>query len=66
MPRIKRPEGYRVTVYESERGWGQRVDEVLYFDNEPEAKDYVKTFNSKNTATSVPDWYMFAEYDGRV
>jgi hypothetical protein len=66
MPEITLPKAYKVTIMESERGWGQRIDEVKYFDNETDAKAYVNSFNSHNTATEVPDWYMYAQYDGRV
>ena len=45
----------------SERGWGQRVDEVLEFDTWQEAIDYVKDYNAKNTEDIVPDWYMYAK-----
>lgn len=51
----------QVFLIESERGWGSKVDEILYFDNDQLAKDYIKEFNSKNTANSAPDWYMRAE-----
>ena len=66
MAMIQRPVGYRVDLIEYERGWGSKVDETLYFDNEDEAREYVKTFNARNTATTVPDWYMIADYRGRV
>lgn len=66
MARIDRPVGYRVDLIEYERGWGSKVDDTLYFDNEEEAREYVKTFNARNTATTVPDWYMIADYRGRV
>ena len=66
MARIDRPVGYRVDLIEYERGWGSKVDEVLYFDNEPEAREYVRAFNAKNTETTVPDWYMIADYRGPV
>ncbi len=56
---IRQPQ---VNVFEYERGWGSRIDEVLYFNTEQEALDYVKEFNSKNTAETAPDWYMTAEY----
>jgi hypothetical protein len=38
----------------------------LYFDNEAEARKYCEDFNARNTATTVPDWYMIADYRGRV
>lgn len=46
---------------ESERGWGQRVDEILKFDTYEEADKYKKEFNSKNNLPEVPDWYMYAD-----
>jgi len=57
---------FKVIIIESERGWGSKIDRVLYFDNEQEAKDYCKEFNSKNTSEVVPDWYMYADYCGKV
>ena len=66
MAMIQRPVGYRVDLIEHERGWGSKIDETLYFDNEEEAREYVKNFNARNTATTVPDWYMVADYRGRV
>jgi hypothetical protein len=64
MPRINPTLAYRVDIIESERGWGQKIDETIYFDNEPEAREYVRKYNSKNTEKEVPDWYMYAEYVG--
>lgn len=66
MPEINRPIAYKVNIIESERGWGSKIDEVKYFDNEFEAKEFVKTFNSKNDENLVPDWYMYAEYCGKI
>lgn len=50
-----------VTIIESERGWGQRVDEVKEFDDYDEALDFVEKFNAQNDKDYVPDWYMRAE-----
>ena len=66
MARIDRPVGYRVDLIEYERGWGSKIDETIYFDNEAEARQYCKDFNAKNTATTVPDWYMIADYRGSM
>jgi hypothetical protein len=66
MAQITRPVGYRVDLVEYERGWGSKIDETLYFDNEEEARQYCKDFNSKNTAKEVPDWYMIADYRGTI
>jgi hypothetical protein len=57
---------WRVDIIESERGWGSKIDEVKYFDNEVDAKCFVVEYNAKNTAKVVPDWYMYAEYRGKV
>ena len=51
----------QVAVVESERGWGQKIDEIKDFNSREEAEEFVKEFNSHNTSETVPDWYMFAE-----
>jgi len=51
---------WRVDLIESEKGWGQRLEEVKYFYSLAEAEKFVKEFNSKNTSTIVPYWYMYA------
>lgn len=71
MPRIEKPKAFRVDIIESERGWGQKIDESIYFDNELEARLYVKTYNDKHNpplkpGEGVPDWYMVAEYVGNI
>ena len=67
MPEIKIQTAYRVDIIESERGWGQKIDETKYFDNEAEARKYAADYNNKyNTSKEVPDWYMRAEYVGKV
>ena len=55
---------HKVFVIESESGWGSKVDGTLYFDTKENAMLYVKEFNSHNTSTTVPSWYMYAEYIG--
>jgi hypothetical protein len=57
---------FKVEILEYERGWGSKVDEIKYFDNEPEAKNFVNDFNSKNTDEVTPDWYMVAVYCGQL
>ncbi len=66
MPEIKLQPAFRVDLIEYERGWGSKVDEVKYFDTEPEAKQYCVEFNAKNTSLTAPDWYMVADYRGKV
>ena len=50
-----------VDIIESERGWGQKIDETKEFATIDEARQFVTDYNNKyNTATEVPDWYMYA------
>lgn len=56
---------YQVNIVEYEAGWGSKIDERKYFDNEAEAKKFVKDYNAKyNNEESAPDWYMIAQYVG--
>ena len=66
MPEVKISTLFRVVIIESERGWGQRIDEVKYFDNEHDARRFCSEFNAANTEKVAPDWYMYADYQGRV
>jgi hypothetical protein len=67
MAQIERPIAYRVDIVDHEGGGGRRrYVETLYFDNEDQARNYVQTFNARNTATTVPNWYMVADYRGRI
>lgn len=58
----------KVEIIESERGWGQKVDEVLEFPTKEEAEQYCREYNSKHNPPSdtAPDWYMFARYEGQT
>jgi hypothetical protein len=50
-----------VNVIESERGWGQKVDDVKEFDTIEEADEFVKTFNDNQFKEGpVPDIYWMA------
>lgn len=67
MPEVKLQSAYRVDLIESERGWGQKIDETKYFDNEAEARQWAADYNRKhNNLDYVPDWYIRAEYVGKV
>ena len=68
MAEIKLNNAYRVDIIESERGWGSKVDEVKYFDTEESALAFCKKYNDEyNPKTDhVPDWYMIAQYQGKV
>ena len=67
MPRVELKTAYRVDIIESERGWGSKIDETIYFDNEAEARKYAIDYNNEyNNEPTAPDWYMRADYVGRV
>ena len=51
---------FQVVVIESERGWGQKVDSVHYFDSFDEAKAFQIDYNKDNADGPAPDWYMQA------
>jgi hypothetical protein len=55
------PMATKVLIIESERGWGQRIDERKEFPTYEEAKAFVTEYNSHNNLPEVPDWYMYAE-----
>ena len=50
----------KVHIIESEKGWGQRVEEVLEFPTLEEAEEFCKKFNAENSEPDAPDWYMYA------
>lgn len=66
MAEIKIQAAYKVQLIEYERGWGSKVDETKYFDTKESAMTFVNEFNSKNTSPVAPDWYMVAEYCGKI
>lgn len=58
---------YRITIVESERGWGRKYEHED-FDTREEAKkriNEINDFNVKEYAETrrVPDWYMQADGD---
>lgn len=55
-----------VHIIESERGWGQKVDEEKTFPTRAEAEAFCKQYNARNNEDSVPDWYMYATIVGET
>ena len=51
---------YTAVIWESERGWGRKIDETKEFKTEKARDKFVEKFNSKNDEPVTPDWYMFA------
>ncbi len=66
MPELNLGETWKVVIIESERGWGQRVVEAKFFDNQKDAAAFVSEFNSENIEEHVPDWYMYATRPVRI
>lgn len=58
----------KVLMIESERGWGQRIEEKKEFPTLAEAEAFCREYNSKNNPPleTTPDWYMYAQISGRV
>lgn len=52
---------FKVPVIESEKGWGQKIDDFVIFLTEEKANEFILEFNSKNDVIVVPDWYMQCE-----
>ena len=57
---------YRVDIIESERGWGQKIEDTKFFDDETKANEFVKGYNKDNNLPYVPDWYMYAKEPKKV
>lgn len=55
-----KPEKIKVWIIESERGWGQRVDQQIFFDTYEQAIAFCREYNAQNKEDSAPDWYMYA------
>ena len=67
MARIEVKNAYCVEFTEYERGWGQKHWSTEYYDNEAEAQQRAIDYNREhNNLDYVPDWYVRADYVGRV
>lgn len=53
----------KVLIIESERGWGQKVEEERMFPSLETAEAFVKDYNKDNNLPEVPDWYMYARLE---
>lgn len=52
---------FKVPVIESEKGWGQKIDDYMVCLTKEKAESFIIDFNAKNDKLVVPDWYMRAE-----
>jgi hypothetical protein len=57
----------KVLIIESERGWGQKVEETKEFTTEAEAIQFCKDYNNKYNPPrkEAPDWYMYARLENQ-
>lgn len=56
---------FEVWMEEYERGWGSRVDQIMFFKSAGDANNYCKHYNDEfNSEEIYPDWYMKAVYRG--
>ena len=59
-----------VHIIEYERGWGSRIEDTIYFSDKESALEYVRKYNEKFNpplpVNAIPDWYMIAEYGGKI
>lgn len=54
---------FKIPVIESESGWGRKLDDWMVCLSTEDAIKFKEEFNSKNTSSSTPDWYMQVEGD---
>ena len=52
---------WQVNIIESERGWGQKIDETFYFSDGVLAKEFVEMYNALNSDPKAPDIYWKAD-----
>lgn len=53
---------WAVEVWESERGWGRSLLNTYLYDTQENAMEKHQEVNSKNTAPTAPDYYIYAEF----
>jgi hypothetical protein len=56
------PLAVKVPVTESEAGWGRKIDDHMVCLSNEDALTFTKEFNSRNTESATPDWYMIVEH----
>jgi hypothetical protein len=56
---------YSVPIFESERGWGSKIDDYMICLTLSTAKAWATDFNSFNTEPTASDWYQVA-LDGDI
>jgi hypothetical protein len=49
---------FKVAVIESEAGWGSKIDDYMVCLTVDDAELFKVEFDSENTESATPDWYM--------
>jgi hypothetical protein len=58
---------FKVTLTEYDRFSGQKPWDSKFFDNEAEARKWATDYNNEhNNLDYVPEWYVRADYAGKV
>ena len=58
---------FKVVLTEYDRFSGQKHWDTMYFDDEAEARQWAINYNKEhNNLDYVPEWYVRADYEGRV
>ena len=58
---------FKVLLTEYDRFSGRKHWDTKYFDNEAEARQWAIDYNKEhNNLDYVPEWYVRADYEGRV
>ena len=58
---------FKVVLTEYDRFSGQKHWDTKYFDDEAEARQWAINYNKEhNNKDYVPEWYVRADYEGRV
>lgn len=58
---------FKVVLTEYDRFSGRKHWDTKYFDNEAEARQWAIDYNKEhNNLDHVPEWYVRADYEGRV
>ena len=58
---------FKVVLTEYDRFSGLKHWDTKYFDNEDEARQWAIDYNKKhNNLDYVPEWYVRADYEGRI
>lgn len=57
----------KVYIIESEKGWGQKIDEVKEFPSREEAEQFCRKYNAEHNPPmdETPEWYMYARLEGQ-